>query len=99
MSNLSSFMHCVGELPPSRGARRAHSCVPADHAGPCDLHYELHGRRHVAGFENYQQALTAATLAIFSEVHEFDRVLISAGNEQSLAQAFSSAITWRQAQS
>ncbi|SEE90376.1 hypothetical protein [Pseudomonas coleopterorum] len=98
MSNLSSLMHCVAELPPSRGARRAHSCVPADHAGPCDLQYELHGRMQAAGFENYQQALTAATLAIFSEVHEFDRVLIRAGTEQSLAQAFSSAITWRQAQ-
>lgn len=98
MSNPSSLMHCVAELPPSRGARRAHSCVPADHAGPCDLQYELHGRTHVAGFENYQQALTAATLAIFSEVHEFDRVLIRAGTGQSPAQALPSAITWRQAQ-
>lgn len=98
MSNLSSFMHCVGELPPSRGARRAHSCVPADHAGPCDLQYELHGRMHVAGFENYQQALTAATLAIFCEVHEYGCVLIRAGTEHSSAQPFPSAITWRQAQ-
>jgi len=98
MSNLTSLMRCVGELPPSRGTRRAYSCVPTDHAGPCDLQYELHGRTHVAGFANYQQALTAATLAIFSEEHEYDRVLILAGTEQTSAQLFPSAIIWRQAQ-
>lgn len=98
MSNLTSLMRCVGELPPSRGARRAHSCVPADHVGPCDLQYELHGQTHVAGFVNYQQALTAATLAIFSDVHEYGCVLILAGTEHSSAQRFPSAITWHQAQ-
>lgn len=91
-------MRCVGELPPSRGARKAHSCVPANHAGPCNLQYELHGRTHVAGFENYQQALTAATLAIFSQEQEYDCVLILAGTEQTSAQLFPSAITWHQAQ-
>jgi hypothetical protein len=98
MNNVSALVRCVGESPASRGARKAHSCVPASHDGPCDLQYELRGRIHVARFKSYQQALTAATLAIFCEVHEYGRVLIRAGTEPEPSQRFPNAMTWRQAQ-
>lgn len=97
MSNISSFMRCVGESP--RGDRKAHSNVPITHDGPCDLQYELRGNTHVARFNSYQQALTAATLAIFCEVHDYARVLIRAGTEPEPSQRFPNAVTWRQAQS
>ena len=95
MSNISSFMRCVGESP--RGDRKAHSSVPVTHDGPCNLQYELRGRTHVARFKNYQQALTAATLAIFCEVHDFGCVLIRAGTEPEPLQRFPNARTWRRA--
>jgi hypothetical protein len=96
MGNISSFMRCVGESP--RGDRRAHSSVPVTHDGPCDLQYELRGLTHVARFNSYQQALTAATLAIFCEVHDYARVLIRAGTEPEPSQRFPNAVTWRRAQ-
>jgi hypothetical protein len=97
MSNISSFMRCVGESESPRGARRAHSSVPVTHNGSCDLQYELHGRIHVARFRNYQQALTAATLAIFCELHDYGHVLICAATEPEHSQRFPNARTWRQA--
>ena len=96
MGNISSFMRCVGESP--RGARRAHSSVPVTYDGPCDLQYELHGHTHIARFNSYQQALTAATLAIFCEAHDYGRVLIRAGTEPEPLQRFPNAVTWGQAQ-
>ena len=96
MGNISSFMRCVSESP--RRARRAHSSVPVTHDGPCDLQYELRGHTHIARFNSYQQALTAATLAIFCEVHDYGRVLIRVGTEPEPSQRFPNAVTWRQAQ-
>ena len=98
MSNIAFFMRCVGESPPVYGSRKAFSCVPHDFAGPCCLHYELDGQARIAAFMSYQQALTAATIAIFSDEHDFQHVFIRASTGKESCQRFSSAQVWRQEQ-
>lgn len=68
---------CVGESPPAYGSRKAYCCVMPDFKGPCSLHYELNGKALVTEFSGYPQALTAATMAIFSLEHDFQYVNIS----------------------
>lgn len=97
MSNVSSFMRCVGESPALYGARRAYSCVPPSYDGPCSLHYELGGLQHATTFTRYQQALTAATMAIFCETHDYQHVIIRADARSSVP-LYPNAVSWRQAQ-
>lgn len=92
MSGVLIFKRCVGESPPGYGARRAYCSVKPDFSGPCCLHYELDNQQQTVGFTSYQQALTAATMAIFSEA-DFQNVLITAGNGL-VRKRFASAKTW-----
>ena len=98
MCVVSNFMRCVGESPPIYGARKAYSAVPSNYQGPCNLHYTLSGRTHVAAFASYQQALTAATMAIFCEDIDYQRVFIRPGTCAGRFKPYPNAITWRQAQ-
>jgi hypothetical protein len=98
MPNIKFFMRCVGESPPAYGSRKAYSCVPYDFGGHCCLHYELDGQARIAAFESYQQALTAATIAIFSDYHNFQHVFIRASTGKELCQRFENAQVWLQRQ-
>lgn len=94
MGNILSFQRCVGESPPAHGSRKAYCTVRADYPGPCDLHYELHNSTCVVGFVSYSQALTAATMAIFSKDHDFQQVLITASREPDRSGLYQTAQTW-----
>ncbi len=85
---------CVGESPPDYGSRRAYSLVGPDFKGPCCLHYELNGKQTKVGFTTYQQALTAATMAIFSLDDNFQQVIIKACTEPDLCHIYPSAKAW-----
>lgn len=98
MSNIAYFTRCVGESPPVHGSRKAYSSVPPDHSGQCCLHYELDGQARIAAFECYQQALTAATIAIFSGDHNFQHVFIRAKTGKERCQRFENAQVWLQKQ-
>lgn len=85
---------CVGESPPSYGARCAYSFVAPDFNGPCCLHYELNSKQAIVGFTTYQQALTAATMAIFSIDDNFQQVTIKACTEPGICHIYPSAKAW-----
>lgn len=85
---------CVGESPPNYGARCAYSFVTPDFRGQCCLHYELNGIQAIVGFTTYQQALTAATMAIFSIDDNFQQVTIKASEETRGYPVFPSAKAW-----
>lgn len=91
--SVVSFKRCVGESPPEYGSRRAYCFVTPDYSGPCCLHYEMDNRPAVAGFMTYQQALTAATMAIFSP-DNFQQVIIKACVEPHLCEFYPSAKAW-----
>jgi len=95
--NVSFFLRCVGESPPDRGSRQAHSAVLPNYSGHCSLHYERAGQQYAVTFPTYQQALTAATMAIFCHDHPYRNVVIQAG-ARSAAPAYPNATAWRQAQ-
>ena len=95
--NVSSFLRCVAESPPDRGSKQAYSCVSPSYSGPCALHYEQGGQQHAVAFPTYQQALTAATMAIFCHDHRYHNVIIRA-DIRPAAPAYPNAVTWRQAQ-
>lgn len=97
MIRFAITMQCVAESPPHLGGRRAHSDVPAGYTGPCSLHYELYGRRQLDCFATYQQALTAATMAVFCDKHPYQKVVIRPG-AQANAALYPDATRWRQAQ-
>ena len=94
MGDILSFRRCVGESPPVYGARKAFCSVHADFDGPCYLHYEIHSSAFVVRFENYGQALTAATMAIFAQETNFQRVLITANPGRVRSKAYSNAQSW-----
>jgi hypothetical protein len=98
MCVVSSFMRCVGESPPIYGARKAYSVVPSNYQGACNLHYSLRGRAYIATFASYGQALTAATMAIFCEDHDYQQVFIRPGACAGRPTPYPNAMTWRQAQ-
>lgn len=98
MIRFPIIMQCVAESPSHLGDRRALSDVPAGYAGPCSLHYELYGRRHLDCFATYQQALTAAEMAVFCDKHPYQKVVIRPG-AQANAALYPDATRWRQAQS
>lgn len=91
---IFTFKRCVGESPPDYGARRAYCFVKPDYLGPCCLHYELNGKPGVVGFTTYQQALTAATMAIFSLEDNFQQVTIKACTDPTFCDFFTSAKAW-----
>lgn len=93
MSAVTSFKRCVGESPPDYGSRRAYCFVTPKFTGPCSLHYEIDGRPQIVGFGNYQQALTAATMAIFSKL-PFQNVVITASEGPCDLQKYPSAKAW-----
>lgn len=88
-----AFKRCVGESPPDYGSRRAYCFVTPKFTGSCCLHYELDGQAQIAGFGNYQQALTAATMAIFSEL-AFQNVVIKAADSHCEWKKYPSAKAW-----
>lgn len=94
MSAVFTFKRCVGESPPNYGSRRAYCFVTPDFPGPCCLHYEVNCQPGVAGFMSYQQALTAATMAIFSLENNFQQVTIKACTEPGGCEFYPSAKAW-----
>lgn len=94
MSAVLAFKRCVGESPPRYGSRRAYCSVSPGFTGACCLHYEVNSQVFMVGFVNYQQALTAATMAIFSQRANFQNVLITARNEQVPLKLYGSAKAW-----
>lgn len=94
MSAVFTFKRCVGESPPDYGSRRAYCFVKPDFTGRCCLHYEVDSTPQVVGFTTYQQALTAATMAIFFLENNFQQVTIKAYTEPDLCHFYSSAKAW-----
>lgn len=95
--NVSYLLRCVGEAPPDRGLRQAHSAVLPNYSGPCSLHYEREGQQYTVTFPTYQQALTAATMAIFCQEYLYRNVVIQTA-ARSAAPAYPNATAWRRAQ-
>jgi hypothetical protein len=54
----------------------------------------VNSQQHVVGFTTYQQALTAATMAIFSQRANFQNVLITAGDSCAQRRFYGSAKAW-----
>lgn len=95
VSSLYFRARCVGESPPAYGSRKAYSCVPPGFEGPCSLHYELDGQAFVTEFSGYSQALTAATVAIFSLRHDFQYVIIRASDQTSVVRLRTTLQAWK----
>ncbi|MDY7563398.1 hypothetical protein [Pseudomonas sp. AB6] len=94
MSAVLSFKRCVGESPPIYGSRKAYCFVRPDYSGACCLHYEVESQAFMVGFASYQQALTAATMAIFSQKANFQNVRITASKQDIALKLYGSAKAW-----
>lgn len=85
---------CIGESPPIYGGKKAYAYIAASFKGRCLLNYAIDGENHSFEFDDYQQARTAATMAIFSQDIDFVSVNITASYEKELAKKNLTAKMW-----